>query len=116
MRGAGFASAVRRLVAAVIAAAVPLTSALAFGENGPASVAPLGVHDTKIRSPQITGEECPEPGSVTRQLMSLSLICSGRFALPAPLPFGPRKRVHSCACVVKVKAVRARARRRVFMA
>ena len=41
MRGAGFASAVRRLVAAVIAAAVPLTSALAFGENGPASVAPL---------------------------------------------------------------------------
>ena len=41
MRGAGFASAVRGLVAAVIAAAVPLTGALAFGENGPASVAPL---------------------------------------------------------------------------
>ncbi len=41
MRGGGFASAVWRLFAAVIAAAMPLTSALAFGENGPASVAPL---------------------------------------------------------------------------
>src|SRR5690349_12009831 len=52
----------------------------------------------KMRSPQRTGAECPLPGNSTFQLMSASLIFVGMLlAWLMPVPFGPRKRVHSWA-------------------
>jgi hypothetical protein len=46
----------------------------------------------------MTGEECPDPGSGTFQLISFSVQLVGIvFAVLMPDPFGPRNRVHSCA-------------------
>ena len=48
---------------------------------------PAGVAETKTRSPQITGDECPEPGSSIFQLKSASENCAGNFgALAMPEP------------------------------
>ena len=56
---------------------------------------PSGLQVTKTRSPQMTGEEWPLPGSAVFHWKSCAVICSGSFAWPMPEPFGPRKRVHS---------------------
>ena len=57
-----------------------------------------GAQVTKTRSPQITGDECPLPGRVVLQLKSFSEKVDGKLPDEAmPEPFGPRKRVHSCA-------------------
>src|SRR5436309_11632902 len=62
----------------------------------------------KMWSLQRTGEECPVPGSSTFQLMSASVILAGTvWAWLTPVPFGPRKRVHSCASARSAKRVSA---------
>src|SRR5436190_915433 len=49
-------------------------------------------------SPQTTGAECPVAGKSTFQFTSASLIFVGIvLAWLMPVPFGPRKRVHSWA-------------------
>src|SRR5271154_3092685 len=46
---------------------------------------------TKIRSPQITGEECPRPGTSAFHLMcSVSLQVSGASPRAMPFQSGPR--------------------------
>src|SRR6266542_6245146 len=51
-----------------------------------------------IRSPHSTGDEWPVPGSSTFQFRSESVRWLGMVvAWLMPVPFGPRKRVHSWA-------------------
>src|SRR5947209_6932944 len=53
---------------------------------------------TNTRSPQSTGEEWPMPGSSAFQVRFDSPISVGMLlASLIPEPFGPRKRVLSCA-------------------
>src|SRR6267142_7210669 len=63
----------------------------------------------KIFSPHSTGELCPIPGSSIFQFRSRSVQLAGIvFVSLSPVPFGPRKRVHSWAAAVETRiAVRA---------
>src|SRR6266545_3433986 len=84
----------------------------------PPDLSPVQVR--KMCSPQRTGAEWPVAGNSTFQLMSASLIFVGMvLAWLIPVPFGPRKRVHSWAVLLGANEARAAATRvvarRVFI-
>lgn len=70
----------------------------------------------KILSPQMTGEEWPEPGRLAFQLKSLSDQAEGTFlALLSPVPLGPRNRVQSSARAAKWRARNKMQDKRIIM-
>src|SRR5258707_4128355 len=71
----------------------------------PPALSPVLVR--KICSPHNTGEEWPVPGNSIFQLMSALVILVGMVLQSlTPAPFGPRKRVHSCAAPSTTEAAR----------